>query len=159
MSFRIRLLLCAVLFFSFGAASYAQQEEPVDYLRHMKYFHLCSYKKECSNCYSCPRQRYRVKIKNMTEKRVVGVSYVYYSEVYAQLMCKDAVMDSRDIDPKEEQFLFVCIPDARHWAISQLTYADGTSTRFVVKDRLTTFDQEADECDCNPQTHIKPPLN
>jgi hypothetical protein len=158
MSFRSRFLIIALLFLSLNNASFAQ-DEPIDYLRHMKYFHLCSFKRECSNCYSCVAQKYRVKIKNVADKEIVRVSYVYYSEVYSRIICKEALLEGDQIDPGHVSFLFVCIPDGRHWAINEIVYADGTKVNFVVKDRLTNFLQEADECDCNPQTHIKPPLN
>jgi hypothetical protein len=125
----------------------------------MKYFHLCSFKRECSNCGSCVAQKYRVKIKNVTDKEITNVSYVYFSDVYQRIISKEAVLEGSQIDGGQTSFLFVCIPDGKHWAISELDYADGTKVLFEVKDPLVHFDQEIDECECNQQTHIKPPLN
>lgn len=158
MSSRLKYLLAGLLFLSLNTASYAQ-DEPIDYLRHMKYFHLCSFKRECSNCYSCGAQKYRIKIKNVTSKEITRVSYVYFSDVYRRIIEKEALLEGNQIDAGQISFLFVCIPEPKHWAISEITYADGTKDRFEVKDSLTHFEQEPDECDCNTQTHIKAPVN
>jgi hypothetical protein len=158
MTVRLRSLFVLVFTVLFSSASYAQNE-PMDYLRHMKYFNLCSMKKECSNCYSCSAQKVRLKIKNMSDKEVTHITYTYYSDVYKHLMVKEALLEGYQIDGNQTGFVYVCVPDSKHWAISELVYADGSNVRFEVKDDIRYFLQEADECDCNPQTHIKPPLN
>src|ERR1700741_183133 len=89
MTFRLRSLFTLVFITVFGSA-YAQKE-PMDYLRHMKYFNLCSMKKECSNCYSCSAQKVKLKIKNMSDKEITHITYTYYSEVYKHLMIKEAL--------------------------------------------------------------------
>ena len=150
---RLKVLFLLPLFLFGKTTTHAQDN---DYLRHNKFFYLCSYQRECSNCYDCGKQKYSVKIKNNTDKKIKKVSYVFFSDVYNRILTKEAKMDG-NIDPKSTGRLYVCIPNGKHWAKTELVYEDDTNTTFVVKDRLDNFEQEPDECDCNPTTNYPNP--
>lgn len=134
------------------------QAQSIDYLRHNKTFYLCDYKLDCAGCYDCQMSKFTVKIKNLSEKKIKGVSYVYYSRTFNKVMTKHATMVSTLIDPKQVGVMYMCLPNGKHWAISEIEYDDDSKVSFVVKDRLMDFVQEADECDCNPRTNL-PNLN
>jgi hypothetical protein len=144
---RLRILFLIPLFLLSNIGSHAQEAK--DYLRHRKDFDLCSYHRECSDCYNCGKQRYIVKIKNNVDKKIKEVSYVFYSDVFNKVITKKAQLKGDLLDNNEIGLLYVCIPDKDHWAISQIVYTDDTKVSFVVKDRLERFMQEPDECDCN----------
>jgi hypothetical protein len=154
---RLRILLFVPLFLLARPAVHAQELAENDYLRHTKVFYLCGFEKECSACYDCGKQKYWVKIKNRADKKITKVSYVFYSDVFNRVLTKDAKMDGDAIDAGSTGRLFICVPDGKHWAISEIGYSDDTKVKFVVKDRLEKFDQEADECDCNKITSYPDP--
>lgn len=153
---RIKLLLFLPLFLMGKPAVHAQELQDNDYLLHTKVFYLCDFQRECSGCFECTRQKYWVKIKNRAAKKIAKVSYVFYSDVYNHIVTKEAKMEG-PIDPLTTGRLYVCIPDGKHWAISEIVYDDNTSVKYVVKDRLSTFEQEPDECECNPRTTLPDP--
>ena len=154
---RLRILLFLPLFLLGKPALHAQEIADNDYLRHTKVFYLCGFEKECSACYDCGKQKYWVKIKNRADKKIKKISYVFYSDVFNRVLTKEATIDGTVIDPGSIGRLYVCIPNGKHWAISEIVYADDTNVKFVVKDRLDSFDQEADECDCNKITSYPNP--
>ena len=143
---RLRSFLFVTLFVLTTAAAYAGDN---DYLRHTKAFYLCSFKKECSDCYSCGKQRYTVKIQNRVEKRIKSISYTFYSAVYNKILTKEAKIEGDVIDSRAIGLMHICVPDGQHWIISDISYADGTSEAYVLHERLENFMQEPDECDCN----------
>lgn len=146
MLLRIAFLLFASFVLSASTGASAQE---VDYLRHNKFFYLCSFKRECSHCYDCGKQRYQMRIKNRTEKRITGISYVFYSDVYNKVLTKEAKIQGDVISKNRIGMAYICVPEGLHWAISRLDFEDGSSQAFVVKERLQLFMQEPDECDCN----------
>jgi hypothetical protein len=152
-----RYLLAALMLLLCNTASKAQEIDRMDYLMHNKYFYVCSYKRQCSNCNDCTNQRYVVKIKNRVDKEITNVRYVYYSAVQNRVITEDAKLEGSLLDAKNTGLLYICVPDGKHWAISEIEYKDGTSYAFVVKGRLNYFDQEPDECDCNPTTYYHSP--
>lgn len=152
-----RYLLAALLLILCNVTTKAQEIEKMDYLKHNKYFYLCSYQRQCSNCNSCTNQRYVVKIKNRVDKEIVNIKYAYYSSVQNRIMIEDAKLEGGLLDAKNIGLLYICVPDGKHWAISEIEYKDGTSYSFVVKDRFSHFFQEPDECDCNPTTYYRTP--
>lgn len=143
---RFKLLVLAPLFALGTSSAFAQDN---DYLRHGKFFDLCSFKKVCFDCFNCSKNKYSVKIKNKVNQKISKISYVFYSEVYNQVLTKEAQIVGGVIDYNQVGFLNICVPDGRHWAISEIVYADGSVQKFIVKDRLERFVQEPDECDCN----------
>ncbi len=143
---RLRILLFVPLFFLSFSHSHAQD---IDYLRHNKIFYLCSFKKECSECYDCGKQRFRVKIKNNVNKKIKEVHYKFYSEVYNRVLTKEAKVEGNTIDYKQLGLLYICVPVGSHWIISEIVYDDESKNTFTLHDRLETFIQEPDECDCN----------
>jgi hypothetical protein len=142
---RLTLLLFVPLFFLSGSSVFAQQ---TDYLKHGKIFNLCSYKRDCSNCHGCGKQRYIVKLKNNLNKDIKSVSFVFYSDVFNKVLTKDAKIQGDVIKALGVGQLYVCIPEGEHWAISQIIYEDDSANNFVVNERLRYFIQEPDECDC-----------
>ena len=152
----LKILVLLPLFLLCRPVLHAQELQDNDYLRHTKVFCLCSFEKECSGCYDCGKQKFVVKIKNRTDKKIKRISYVFYSDVFNRILNKDAKMDG-DIDPKAIGRLYVCIPNGKHWAISEIEYDDATTSKFVVKDRLDGFEQEPDECECNTITTFPDP--
>ena len=148
MSSRLRYLLFVPLFLLSFSAVKAQD---YDYLKHSKIFNLCSFKRQCSQCYTCDQERYIVKIKNNVDKKITGVSYKFYSEVFNKVLTKEAKVEGKRIDNNQIGLLYICIPrgESTHWIISEIEYADGSKNSFTLKDRLGNFIQEPDECDCN----------
>lgn len=151
-NFRLFFLLSALALGYFNADA-----QSMDYLRHNKIFYLCDFKKDCSGCYDCNMQKYTVRIKNRQERQITSVSYVYYSRTYNKILTKQARIIGDVIDYNQVGVLNMCLPDGLHWAISEIAYDDGSKESFVVKDRLTDFEQEADECDCNKRTTLPDP--
>lgn len=143
---RLKILLFIPLFLLGRPALFAQDN---DYMKHGKVFDLCSFKKTCFDCFNCNKNKVSVKIKNKVNKKITKISYVYYSQVYNKILTKEAQIQGEVIDFNTIGYLTICVPDMRHWAISELTYEDGTSNKYKVMDRLETFLQEPDECDCN----------
>jgi hypothetical protein len=137
------------LFALTATAVRAQDNKENDYLRHRKSFDLCSFHRQCSDCYSCGKQRLQVKIKNNTDKKIKAISYKFYSEVFNKIITKEAQLKGDLIDNQEIGLLYICVPNGDHWAISKIVYTDGSEAKFVVHDRLENFVQEPDECDCN----------
>lgn len=131
--------------------------QTIDYLRHNKIFYLCDYERECSGCYDCDKQKFTVKIKNLVDKKIKKVSYVYFSTPRSVIVTREATIVGSVIDYKQVGFLNLCLPDGIHWAISEIVYEDDTKNSFVVKDRLSDFIQEPDECDCNKRTVMPDP--
>lgn len=149
------LLLLSGLFFShtrLGAQS-------MDYLRHNKTFNLCSYELECSGCYDCNMQRYKVKVKNLVDKSIKQVSYQYFSETRRKVSTKVAVINNGKIEYNQIGYLTMCLPNGLHWAITEIVYEDDSKVTFEVKDRLDQFLQEPDECDCNKPKNRYPNPN
>lgn len=154
MLLRTKLWVLCCFIMSFSAQVSAQS---MDYLRHNKTFYLCEYERECSGCYDCNMQRYNVRIKNLVDKKIKEVSYVYYLESRNKVVTNQATIIGGLIDYKHVGLLKVCLPDGLHWAISEIVYEDDSKQSFIVKDRLSTFRQEADECDCNKRTVLPNP--
>ena len=123
--------------------------EDLNYNLHKKYFDLCSYKKECENCESCNREMYKVKIKNKSDKKIKSIFYQYYSPVYQKDITKEAVLQGDQVEKNDIGFLFICVRNGVHWAITKLVYDDDSSVSFVVDSPLRTWEQEPDECPCN----------
>ena len=149
MSSRLKILLFVPLFLLGSSALHAQA---TDYLKHRKVFDLCSFNRECSDCYTCGKQRYVVKIKNNVDKKIKSISYVFYSSVYNKILTKEAQLKGDLLDNLSIGLFYICIPDGNHWAISKIVYTDGSENNYIVKDRLEIFVQEPDECDCNLKT-------
>lgn len=143
---RLGILLFVPLFLLTGFSLSAQEK---DYWRHNKEYYLCSFKRDCSHCYDCGKQRYTVKIQNRTEKTMLKVYYVYYSSVYNRVLEKEAVLKGDKLEKKQIGLLNICVPDGLHWAITKISYDDGSTDSYVIKERLENFIQEPDECDCN----------
>ncbi len=143
------------LFFSKARLS----AQSMDYLRHNKTFNLCSYERECSGCYDCNMQRYKVKVKNLVDKSIKQVSYQYFSETRRKVSTKIAVINNGKIEYNQLGYLTVCLPNGLHWAITEIIYEDDSKVTFEVKDRLDQFVQEADECDCNKPKNRYPNPN
>jgi hypothetical protein len=145
MNFRFAFLfLLSILFLT--PASNAQS---IDYLKHNKIFYLCSFKRECSQCYNCEHGRFLVRLENRLDKKINKISYKYYSEPQNRVVEKVAKIEGKVIDPKHIGLFYICVPEGAHWIVSDIDYTDGTSNIFTLKDRLETFIQEPDECDCN----------
>lgn len=149
---RILLFLCVSIMCSVKAGA-----QSIDYIRHTKTFFLCDFQRECSGCYDCDRQKYTVKIKNLVDKKIKKVSYVYFSSIHNKIVTKEAVIIGTVIDHNQVGFLNMCLNNDRHWAISEIVYEDDSKISFVVKDRLDTYIQEPDECDCNERTTLPNP--
>lgn len=147
MLLRIKVLLFVPLFLLSNAVLHAQDKQ--DYFKHRKTFDLCSFHRECSDCYSCGKQRYIVKVKNNTDKKIKKISYVFYSDVYNRILTKEAQLKGDVIDKQDIGLLYICVPEGSHWAISEIVYTDDSKADFVVHDRMENFIQEPDECDCN----------
>jgi hypothetical protein len=143
---RLGFLLFVPIFLLSNNTVHAQA---TDYLRHRKAFDLCSYHLECSDCHECGKQRYIVKIKNNVDKKIKSISYVFYSDVFNKVLTKEAKLKGDLLDNNTIGVFYICIPEPTHWAISKIVYVDGTEASFIVKDRLSNFIQEPDECDCN----------
>ncbi len=92
--FRFCALLLASIFLFNTPALRAQE---TDYLKHGKIFCLCSFKKTCSECYECDKNRYQVKIENHLNKQIKKVHYQYYSDVYNRIVEKEAKIQGKII--------------------------------------------------------------
>ena len=143
---RIKLVVLVSLMLLSATASFAVDN---DYLKHTKAFYLCSFKRDCSNCFECGKQRYIVKIQNRVDKKIKSISYKFYSSVYNKLLTKEAKIEGGVIDSRAISLLYICVPDGQHWFISDIVYADGTTEAYTLHERLENFIQEPDECDCN----------
>ncbi len=146
MSSRLKLLLFASLFFIGSAATRAQDN---DYLKHRKFFDICSIKKQCRECFSCNQNRYVVKIDNRADKKITRVYYKFYSPVFNKIIEKEAKLEGDVIIGKKTGLMYVCVLDGSHWIISKIEYADLSAVTFVLHDRMESYFQEPDECDCN----------
>ena len=146
MQFRFSVCLLVSLFLLSSSASFAGDN---DYLRHNKFFYLCSFKRQCTDCYNCGKERYIVKIQNRTDKKIKTISYTFYSSVYNKLLTKEAKLEGDRIDARSIANLYICVPEGLHWYISEIVYADGSSENFTLHERMENFTQEPDECDCN----------
>ena len=144
--FRFCALLIASIFLFNTPALHAQE---TDYMKHGKIFCLCSFKKTCSECYECDKNRYQVKIENHVNKQIKKVHYQYYSDVFNRIMEKEAKIEGKIIDPRITGLMHICVPHGQHWIISRITYEDGSENKFILRERFETFKQEPDECDCN----------
>lgn len=143
---QFKSLVIVVLLSVVTASAFAQDN---DFLKHRKFFDICSIKRQCADCYTCGQERYMVKILNKEDKKINGVYVKFYSPVFNKVLEKEVKIQGNKIDAKSIGLLYICILDVRHWIISKIEYADGTSTTFTLKERLENFLQEADECDCN----------
>ena len=143
---RLRFFLFVTLILWGAVATRAQDN---DYLKHGKIFCLCSFKLECSYCRECNNERYAVKLNNNLDKKITDVFYTYYSEPYNKIMEKEGKMETDEIQGGQTGIVHICVPNGRNWIISKIVYADGTSNKFVLHDRMENFHQDADECDCN----------
>ena len=143
---RLKVLLFVPLFLLVCSGAHAQD---LDYLKHGKIFNLCSYKYDCSNCNSCDKQRFQLKINNKANQAIKKISYVFYSEVFNKVLTKEAVIKAQRINAREIGYVYICVPEGGHWAINEIVYADGSKVNFIVHERLEKFIQEPDECDCN----------
>ena len=129
--------------------SYKAPAETKNYYAHRKYFDLCSFVRQCSYCESCPRQMYKVKIKNVQDKRIKHIYYSYYSQNNRRVVVREAIIEGGQIDNLQFGTFNICIHNYLHWAVSEIVYEDNTSVSFVVDGPLRSFHQEPDECDCN----------
>lgn len=121
-----------------------------DYLKHRKFFDVCSIKKQCSECHSCGQNRYIVKLQNNDKnKNIKSISYKFYSPVFNKIIEKDAKITGDRIEARKTGYAYVCVLDVRHWIFSKVEYEDGSVENFTISERLQNFLQEADECDCN----------
>lgn len=143
---KLRMLLCVfVLFFAFTSA-HAQDN---DYLKHRKFFDICSIKKQCFGCHECNQDRYSVRLLNNTSKNIKSIHYKFYSPVFNKIIEKEAKITGDRIEGKRQATVYVCVLDVRHWIFSKVEYEDGSIENFTIKDRLENFIQEPDESDCN----------
>lgn len=143
---RLFLLLFVPLFL---LSSMSVMGEDYSYNIHKKYFHLCSFKKECFGCESCSKEMYKVKIKNNTDKKIKSIYYQYYSPLYEKVVTKEAVIEGDQIEKSDIGYLFICVKNKVHWAISKIVYEDNSDISFVVDGPLQSYYQEPDECPCN----------
>lgn len=146
MSYSLRFFLCVSLVLS-GISGVLAQDN--DYLKHRKFFDLCSIHKQCSECYTCEEQRYLVKIKNSEDRKIKQVFYKFYSQTFNRILEREAKIEGDRIDIHQTGLLYVCVPDGRHWIFSKIVYDDDSATTFIIHDRMENFLQEPDECDCN----------
>ena len=141
-----RFFLVIPLIFLCISGLYAQEN---DYLKHKKYFDLCSFHKKCSECYSCGELRYLVKIRNNQDKKIKGVYYTFYSHTFNKIIEKEAKIEGTKIDLHQNGLFYICVPDGTHWIISKIVYSDETVVNLKLNERMENFLQEPDECDCN----------
>jgi hypothetical protein len=116
MAFRFHISLILSLLF----LAPALQAQDTDYLRHGKAFCLCSFKRECNTCYSCEFGRYHVKIENKQDKKIMNISYKYYSEPQNRIVEKQAKIEGNIIDPKHIGSFYICVPEGDHWIVSKI---------------------------------------
>lgn len=143
---RSRFLFFVVLISVISTCLFAQD---ADYLKHRKSFDICSIKRQCADCYSCEKERCIVKIQNKSDKQIARVYVKFYSPVFNKIVEKEAKIEGGKISPKGTGLLYVCVIDVRHWIFSKIEYTDESATTFTLHDRMESFLQEADECDCN----------
>lgn len=143
----LRVLFFAILLTAVMQPAFAQK---TDYLKHGKVFCMCSIKHECFGCFSCEKDRYLVKMENRSDKKIKGISFEFYSDVYNKILEKTAKIEGGVIDPHETGLLHVCVPDGMHWIISRIEYTDDSEVAFTLHERLGNYKAEKDECDCNP---------
>ena len=139
-------LLFVVLFSVVSSGLLAQDN---DYLKHRKFFDICTIKKQCSGCYSCGQERYIVKILNKSDKKINGVFIKFYSPVFNKIVEKEFIIQGKKIDPKSTGIVYACVLDVRHWIFSKIVYTDESSVTFKLNERMENYLQEPDECDCN----------
>ena len=120
-----------------------------DYLKHRKVFDLCSFHKQCSECYTCNERRYLVKIRNNADKKITAVYYKFYSQTFNKIIEKEGKIEGNKIDFHQNGLFYICVPDGRHWIVSKIVYADESFVNFKLQERMEQFLQEPDECDCN----------
>lgn len=146
MSVRIALLLliCFSLF-----SNPAAKAGDHNYFQHKKIFHLCKFQKECFYCESCSKEMYKVKIKNIVDKKIKSIYYQFWSPLYKKVITREAVIEGDLIDKQNIGYLFICVDNRFHWAISKIVYEDDSTETFLVDGPLKRFHQDADECDCN----------
>lgn len=142
--FALLLLICISLF---GAPAATAGDH--NYFQHKKIFHLCKIQKECFYCESCSKEMYKLKIKNVTDKKVKSVYYQFWSPLYKKVITREAVIEGDLIDKQNIGYLFICVDNRYHWTISKIVYEDNTDETFLVEGPLKKFHQDADECDCN----------
>ena len=145
---RLSCCLCLSLLL-FGFCSAHAQDPDVDYLKHGKVFNVCSFKKDCSHCYECGKERYIVKLNNKVNKGIKKISYKYYSEVYNRIITKEAQIKGDRIDARQIGLIYICVPMGQHWVISEIEYTNNEKIGFILHDRMENYIQEPDECDCN----------
>lgn len=146
MSLRIKMLLFVCALLIGNSRIYAQDN---DFLKHRKFFDICSIKKQCEHCYTCDQLRYIVKINNKENKKIKNIWYKFYSPVFNGVLEKEAKIEGDKIEARQIGQFYVCVRDVKHWIVSKIVYADGSVIYFSIKDRLENFIQEPDECDCN----------
>lgn len=88
-----------------------------------------------------------VYIRNHSEQPIKKVTYKFYSDVLNKVIEKEAKIQADMISGKSKGLIYICVPEGEHWAISTIEYEDGSTNKFVVKERMASFVQEADECD------------
>ncbi|MBC7554891.1 MAG: hypothetical protein H7257_13040 [Taibaiella sp.] len=145
MAGRFFLFIFTSLFLSFSIA----RAEDNNYNNHKKYFFLCSYTKECFSCESCSKELYKVKIKNNTDMRIKSVYYQYYSPLYQKVVTKEAIIEGDQVEKQDIGYLFICVKNKLHWAITKIVYEDNSDVTFAVDGPLKSYIQEPDECSCN----------
>ena len=92
---------------------------------------------------------YKVKIKNNLDKKIKSVYYQYYSPLYQKVVTKEAVIEGGLVEKQDIGYLFICVKNKLHWAITKIVYEDNNETTFVVDGPLSQYHQEPDECSCN----------
>ncbi len=142
----MRMLLCAFTLLMSVPSSYAQDN---DYLKHRKFFDICSIKKQCFGCHECKQDRYTVKLQNNTSKNIKSIYYKFYSPVFNKIIEKEAKITGDRIEGKRLGTAYVCVLDVSHWIVSKIVYEDESTETFTITERLENFIQEADESDCN----------
>ena len=143
---RLKILLFVPLLLLCKPAIYAQDN---DYLKHGKIFCLCSIHRECTNCFSCDKERYQVKIENRAAKKIKRVYVKFYSPVFNTILEKEGKIESGEIRKGQTGIVHVCVLQGGHWIISKIVYDDESAVTFKIHDRMENFLQEPDECDCN----------
>ncbi len=131
------------------ASSFASFAGDNNYFVHTKFFYICSIKKACVYCESCPREVYDVKIQNRLDKKIHHVYYQYYSTLNEKVVTREGEIQGDEINKKATGKVSICVENGVHWTISRVVYDDGSSEQFQVEGPLRKFHQEADECDCN----------
>ena len=142
----LRMLLCIFICLMSVCGVRAQDN---DYLKHRKFFDICSIKKQCFGCHECNQERYTVKLQNNTSRNIKSIYYKFYSPVFNKIIEKEAKISGDRIESKRLGTAYVCVLDVRHWIFSKILYEDGSTETFTIKERLENFIQEADESDCN----------